>query len=44
MSSPDLELGYQADGVVERVAEYLRAAFQTLLGVLGGDIVLCGTR
>ena len=39
MSSPDLELGYQADGVVDR-SEYLRAASQTLLGVLGGDIVL----
>ena len=39
VSSPDLELGYQADGVVDR-SEYLRAASQTLLGVLGGDIVL----
>ncbi len=34
-----LELSYQADGVVDR-AEYLRAASEALLGVLGGDTVL----
>ena len=37
--SADLELSYQADGVVDR-SEYLRAASETLLGVLGGDMVL----
>src|SRR5687768_4646206 len=34
-----LELSYQADGLVDR-SEYLRAASETLLGVLGGDLVL----
>jgi len=34
-----LELSYQAQGVVDR-AEYLRAASETMLGVLGGDTVL----
>ena len=34
-----LELSYQADGVADR-AEYLRAASEALLGVLGGDTVL----
>jgi DNA-binding CsgD family transcriptional regulator len=35
----DLELSYQADGVADR-SEYLRAASETLLGVLGGDMVM----
>jgi DNA-binding CsgD family transcriptional regulator len=39
VSSDDLELSYQADGVVDR-SEYLRAASETLLAVLGGDMVL----
>jgi DNA-binding CsgD family transcriptional regulator len=39
VSSGDLELSYQADGVVHR-SEYLRAASEMLLGVLGGDMVL----
>jgi DNA-binding CsgD family transcriptional regulator len=34
-----LELSYQADGISDR-GEYLRAASETLLGVLGGDTVL----
>ena len=34
-----LELSYQAEGVVDR-GEYLRAASDTLLAVLGGDTVL----
>lgn len=34
-----LELSYQAEGIVDR-SEYLRAASETLLGVLGGDTVL----
>jgi DNA-binding CsgD family transcriptional regulator len=37
--SADLELSYQADGLVDR-SEYLRAASEMLLGVLGGDMVL----
>ena len=37
--SADLELSYQADGLVER-SEYLRAASEMLLGVLGGDMAL----
>lgn len=39
MSSADLELGYQADGAADR-SEYLRVASETLLGVLGGDVVM----
>lgn len=39
MSSADLELAYQADGAGDR-SEYLRVASETLLGVLGGDVVM----
>jgi len=39
VSRDDLELSYQADGVVDR-SEYLRVASEMLLGVLGGDMVL----
>jgi DNA-binding CsgD family transcriptional regulator len=39
VSSADLELGYQADGTGDR-AEYLRVASETLLRVLGGDMVM----
>src|SRR3954471_5877736 len=34
-----LELSYQAEGLVDR-SEYLRAASETLLRILGGDVVL----
>ena len=35
----DVELSYQAEGLIDR-SEYLRAASEMLLGVLGGDMVL----
>lgn len=39
VTAAGLELSYQAEGIVDR-SEYLPAAAGTLLGVLGGDVVL----
>lgn len=39
VTAAGLELSHQADGIADR-SEYLRVAAETLLGVLGGDVVL----